>query len=69
MIERYSTQEMRAIWEPQHRFGIMLEIELLACEAMEKAGDVPRGTDTNEPLAAVPTSLPLLRTVPSPATT
>jgi adenylosuccinate lyase len=44
MIERYSTAEMRAIWEPQHRFGIMLEIELLACEAMEKAGDVPRGT-------------------------
>jgi adenylosuccinate lyase len=64
MIERYSTPEMRAIWEPQHRFGIMLEIELLACEAMERAGDVPKGTAAACRKAAsslVPDKFPIAR--------
>jgi adenylosuccinate lyase len=35
---------MAAIWSDQRKFSIMLEIELLACEAMEALGDVPEGT-------------------------
>ncbi|MFZ5475857.1 MAG: adenylosuccinate lyase [Myxococcota bacterium] len=44
MIPRYSRPEMAALWTAEHRFGIMLEIELLACEAMEARGEVPAGT-------------------------
>ena len=41
MIPRYSRPEMADIWSDQHRFEIMLEIELLACEAMAELGEVP----------------------------
>ena len=34
---------MAAVWEPETRFGIMLEIEILAAEAMEARGTVPPG--------------------------
>ncbi len=34
---------MRRIWEPEHKFGLWLEIELLACEASERLGIVPKG--------------------------
>ncbi len=44
MITRYSTPEMVALWTTEHRFSIMLEVELLACEAMEARGEVPPGT-------------------------
>ena len=44
MIPRYTRREMAAIWSEQRRFTIMLEVELLACEAMEKLGEVPDGT-------------------------
>ncbi len=44
MITRYSTPEMVAVWTPERRFAIMLEVELLACEAMEARGEVPVGT-------------------------
>ena len=44
MIPRYSRPEMVAIWTPERRFQIMLEVELLACEAMESRGEVPEGT-------------------------
>ena len=44
MISRYSRPEMVALWTPEHRLGVMLEVELLACEAMEARGDVPAGT-------------------------
>src|SRR5688572_4514744 len=44
MLARYSRPEMTALWTPEHRFGIMLEVELLACEAMERRGEVPAGT-------------------------
>jgi adenylosuccinate lyase len=33
---------MTAIWSDQNRFAIMLEIELLACEAMADLGEVPK---------------------------
>jgi len=35
---------MVAIWTPERKFQIMLEVELLACEAMEARGEVPPGT-------------------------
>ena len=44
MIPRYSRPEMVAIWTPERKFQIMLEVELLACEAMEARGEVPAGT-------------------------
>lgn len=44
MIPRYSRPELTAIWEPENRFKIWLEIELLAAEAWENLGRVPKGT-------------------------
>jgi len=41
MIERYTRREMARIWEPENRFRIWLEIELLACEAQVRLGNVP----------------------------
>ena len=40
MIDRYTKPEMAAIWSEQRKAAIMLEVELLACEAMEKLGTV-----------------------------
>ena len=44
MIERYARPEMVAIWSPESKFGIWLEIETLAAEAMEQFGQIPAGT-------------------------
>ncbi|MEM1150280.1 MAG: adenylosuccinate lyase [Pseudomonadota bacterium] len=44
MIPRYTRPEMAAIWSQETKFGIWLEIETLACEAMEGLGQVPEGT-------------------------
>jgi adenylosuccinate lyase len=41
MIPRYSRPEMAAIWEPENRFRLWLEIETLACEAQAKLGVIP----------------------------
>mgnify|MGYP000612986758 CR=1 FL=1 len=38
MITRYTRPEMAAIWSPDSKFGIWLEIETLAAEAMEQKG-------------------------------
>jgi adenylosuccinate lyase len=43
MIPRYSRPAMSAIWEPENRFGIWLDIEIYACEALEAAGAIPAG--------------------------
>ncbi len=43
MIPRYTRPEMAAIWEPESKFGIWLEIETLAAEAMEQLGVIPEG--------------------------
>ena len=43
MIPRYSRNEMAAIWTPETKFEIWLEIETLACEAQEKLGVIPQG--------------------------
>ncbi|MSP21338.1 MAG: adenylosuccinate lyase, partial [Alphaproteobacteria bacterium] len=42
MIPRYSRPEMTAVWEPETRFRIWLEIETLAAEAMAKLGQIPK---------------------------
>ena len=42
MIPRYSRPEMTAIWEPEARFRIWLDIEILACEAQADLGVIPR---------------------------
>ena len=41
MIPRYTRPEMAAIWTEEHRYRVMLEVELLACEAMAELGQVP----------------------------
>jgi adenylosuccinate lyase len=41
VIPRYTRPEMGRLWSPEHRYGIWLSIELLACEAMVGHGEVP----------------------------
>ena len=41
MIPRYSRPEMSAIWTPEQRYSIWLEIETLAAEAMAELGFIP----------------------------
>ncbi len=43
MITRYARPEMVAIWEPEQRYAIWLEIETLAAEAMAELGMIPAG--------------------------
>jgi adenylosuccinate lyase len=44
MIPRYTPSELAALWSPERRYQIWLEVELAACDAMEAAGVVPKGT-------------------------
>lgn len=41
MIKRYTNPEMGKIWTDENEFRTMLEIEIHACEAMVKLGQVP----------------------------
>ena len=41
MIPRYTRPEMGAIWTDENKFGTWLQIEILACEAMNQLGEVP----------------------------
>src|SRR5574340_52039 len=41
MIPRYTRPEMGRIWTPEHRLRIWLDVELAACEAMVRLGEVP----------------------------
>ncbi|MGB3082989.1 MAG: adenylosuccinate lyase [Candidatus Omnitrophota bacterium] len=42
MIERYSRPEMSKIWTDENKFQKMLEVEILACEAFAKLGEIPK---------------------------
>jgi len=42
MIDRYTLSKMGKIWSEEHKFDIMLKIEILACEAMTKLGMIPK---------------------------
>jgi adenylosuccinate lyase len=44
MIPRYTPKEFAALWSDRRRFETWFEVELAACEAMERAGHVPKGT-------------------------
>lgn len=41
MIDRYTNPEMGNIWTLENEFRTMLKVEILACEAMNKLGNVP----------------------------
>lgn len=42
MIDRYTLSKMGRIWSEQHKLEIMLQIEVLACEAMCNMGKIPK---------------------------
>lgn len=42
MIDRYTLSKMGTIWSDKHKMEIMLKIEVLACEAMCKLGQIPK---------------------------
>ena len=44
MIPRYAPEDLAALFSDEARFGAMLEVELLATEAMEFTGIAPPGT-------------------------
>lgn len=50
MIDRYTLPRMKAVWELQRKYELWLEVELLACEALERLGKIKRATRA----AAVP---------------
>lgn len=41
MIKRYSREKMESIWSQENRFQKWLDIEIQACEAMAKRGEIP----------------------------
>ncbi len=41
MIPRYSREKMVSIWSPENRYQKWLDVEIFACEAMVKLGQVP----------------------------
>ena len=42
MIERYARQAMTAVWQPENKFKIWLDIETHACDALAALGVIPR---------------------------
>jgi adenylosuccinate lyase len=44
MIPRYTPKDFAELWSDRTRYDVWLEVELCACEALETAGHVPRGT-------------------------
>jgi len=53
MIPRYTPADLGALWTQEAKYQTWLEVELAACEAMETAGLVPKGTaETIRPFAA-----------------
>jgi adenylosuccinate lyase len=44
MIPRYTPKDFAELWSAKRRFQTWLEVELAACDAMERAGTVPAGT-------------------------
>jgi adenylosuccinate lyase len=44
MIPRYTPKDFAELWSDKRRFETWFDVELSACEAMENAGIVPKGT-------------------------
>ena len=53
MIPRYSREEMAAIWRPENRFRIWLDIELYALEKQADLGIVPKSAVADLKRAAI----------------
>lgn len=41
MLNRYSREVMREIWSEENKFAAWLQVEILACEAWSKLGEIP----------------------------
>ena len=41
MVPRYTRPEMGAIWSDENKYQTWLQVEILACEAMQRRGDIP----------------------------
>ncbi len=41
MIDRYARDEMKSIWSEQSKYDAWLKVEILACEAWAKLGEIP----------------------------
>ena len=46
MIKRYSRKELADIWSEENKYKIWLDVEVLAAEAMEKLGHIPKGVSS-----------------------
>jgi adenylosuccinate lyase len=44
MIPRYTRPAMGAVWTDQHRYDLMLEVEIAVCAALERRDAIPKGT-------------------------
>src|SRR5665213_3934483 len=44
MIPRYTPKAFSELWSDKTRYGIWLDVELAACQALETEGLVPKGT-------------------------
>src|SRR4030067_3181070 len=42
MIPRYLRPEMAKIWEPENKYRKWLDVEIAACEAWAKIGEIPK---------------------------
>jgi len=42
VIDRYFPAEMSKVWSDERKFQILLDIEVLACEAMAELGQIPK---------------------------
>lgn len=47
MIPRYSRDVMTSIWSPENKYQKWLDVEVLACEAMNKLGKIPKSALKN----------------------
>ena len=47
MIARYTRPAMGRIWDDENKFGVWLEIEVLACEAQAQLGVIPKEAAAN----------------------
>ena len=47
MIDRYSREEMSAVWSAENRYEKWLEIEILVCEALAQRGEIPHASLEN----------------------
>jgi adenylosuccinate lyase len=42
VIERYTRQEMKVVWEPESKFGKMLEVEIAVAQVQAQMGIIPK---------------------------